>query len=399
MNKIEQIRSQMPATTNIVYLNTGSVGPMANVTRDTLHAAVEHESQYGRASIRNFLHIKAQTPLLRAQMGAIMGVSGDDIALTHHTTDGMNIVIHSFPWQPGDGLMLTNWEHQGGYLPAFTAARKNDLTIEIAHLDWHDSAADITAKIIAAITPRTRLILLSHIMWNTGIQVDLTAIVTAAHAKNVLVLVDGAQSMGSIPLDLPATGVDFYAVPGQKWLCGPEGVGALYVRPDRLNLLQPQTVGYRGLSAPDAYDLSGNWLPQPNASRFEIGTAYRPAIYAMQANLDWLANAVGWEWIHERISSLTAYAWQKLNALDCVNMITHENAGSGLITFDLVGYDPARVNLALIEQNIVIRYLMQPYALRAAVGFYNNEADIDRLTAALAQIATLDPESLPVVDY
>ena len=217
------------------------------------------------------------------------------------------------------------------------------------------------------------------------------------HRHHVLSAVDAAQSAGAIPLDLPASGVDFYAMPGQKWLCGPEGVGALYVRREHLSLVSPMFVGYRSMGEAGIFDYAGYFMPAPNARRYEHATVFRPGIRAMLANLAWLEETIGWDWIHARISHLADYARQKLESLAGITVITPPGPQAGLTTFNLDGYDPARVMTKLAEEDIILRYIGQPYALRISTGFYNTKADIDGLMTALQSILNSDPDSLPPV--
>jgi L-cysteine/cystine lyase len=251
------------------------------------------------------------------------------------------------------------------------------------------------AQFEAAITPRTRLLAFSHVAWNIGIRLPLEKIVAMGHRHHVLSLVDGAQSVGAIPLDFQAGQVDFYAMPGQKWLCGPEGTGALYVRQTRLSQVAPTFVGFSTLEDIKMYDFLGYFMPARTGRRYEVGSVYRPGIKAMATNLAWLKDSVGWDWIYGRIAHLAGYAYATLSNLSGVTMITPPEPQSGLITFCLDGYAPPRVMTELAANDIVLRFLRHPYALRIATGFYNTEEEIDRLAAALKAILDRSPESLP----
>jgi len=317
------------------------------------------------------------------------------IALTHHTTDGMNIIAHGLDWQPGDEIITTDLEHPGGLLPVYVLRQRRGVAVQVVPITAADSPEEIVSKLETAITPRTRLLALSHVAWNLGTRLPLAEIVTMAHRRCVLTLVDAAQSMGTIPLDLPASGVDFYAFPCQKWLCGPEGVGGLYVRADRLSLLSPTFAGYGTIARTGKYDYDGYFMPAEGAARFEVGSVNRPPIQAMVANLDWLEETIGWDWIYTRITHLAAYARRTLGALPGVSIITPAGPQAGLLTFTLDGYDPARVMTRLAEEKIILRFIDHPYALRISTGFYNTETDIDRLAGALQAIRQIDPESLP----
>ncbi len=396
INKIDMVRDAMPATHNQVYLNTGTAGPLAKVTTDAIANATAVAATIGRGNSKIYEPWLASADAIRNHYANLTNSPVSTIGLTHHTTDGMNIVIHGLNWQAGDELVTTNWEHQGGYIPAYVIGRRHQVGIRVVDFDYWDEMDTIIAKFEAAITPRTRLLVISHVTWNTGLRLDLKAICEMAHKHGVLVVADAAQSVGMIPLDLPASGVDFYAMPAQKWLCGPEGIGALYVRPDRLTHLEMTFAGFLSLENPMAYDLTGHYLPAPDARRYEIGTVNKIMFQAMVANLDWLTNTVGWEYIYERIEKLTAYAYQQLSTLENVTFYTQKNAGSGLITFDLDGYEPPRVMVKLNQEGVVLRYLGLPHALRIAVGFYNTEEDIDTLIRQLKQIQAMEPDALPV---
>jgi L-cysteine/cystine lyase len=115
----------------------------------------------------------------------------------------------------------------------------------------------------------------------------------------------------------------------------------------------------------------------------------------MMVNLSWLEETIGWEWIYNRIIYLARYAYNALSRLSGVTVITPSGPQAGLISFNLDGYDPARVMTKLMQDNIILRFIPHPYVLRISTGFYNTEADIDRLIAALEAILTSDPESLP----
>ncbi|MEW5960823.1 MAG: aminotransferase class V-fold PLP-dependent enzyme, partial [Chloroflexota bacterium] len=394
--KITQIRQVMPVTRQKVYLNTGVCGPLSTVLDEVLRQSQAAELAEGRASVAGFQMLRQARDDLRAALARLVKADPSQIALTHHTTEGMNIISHGLNWQPGDEIVTTDLEHPGGLLPLYVLRQRRGVAVHVVPLTADDSPEAIVARLETAITPRTRLLAWSHVAWNLGARLPLAEIVAMAHRRHVLTLVDGAQSMGAIPLDLPASGVDFYAFPGQKWLCGPEGLGGLYVRSERLSLVWPTFAGYATIAGPGKYDAAGSFMPAAGAARFEVGTVNRPMLQAMVANLAWLGETIGWDWIHARIAHLSGYAHAALSALAGVRVITPAAARAGLITFSLEGYDPARVMIRLAEEGLILRYIDHPYALRISTGFYNTEADIDRLVAALQAIQDSDPESLPV---
>lgn len=379
-DKITQIRDMMPAVRNRVYLNTGAVGPLATLTVDTMNQVSTLELEKGRADPSGFKLLIEAIKGLRTAFAGLVKAKPENIAMTHHTTEGINIVAHGLSWQPGDEIVTTTSEHEGGLLPVYVLRQRHGVEAKVIDI----SPDEVIEQLEAAITSRTRLLVISHVTWNTGMRLPLADIVTMAHRHQVLTLVDGAQSAGSIPLDLPASGVDFYALPGQKWLCGPEGTGALYVRQDRLNLVAPTFVGFSTLENVNTYDFTGWFLPARNsARRYEVGTIYRPAIQGMVANLRWLEETVGWDWIYDRIESLAAYARDALQSLPGITIHTPPGPQAGLVIFNVEGLDPARTVTKLAEAGIILRYIRYPYTLRISTGFYNTEEDIDRLVVTL----------------
>ena len=392
--KARRARAAMPVCNLRTYLSTGTAGPLARITQEALEAGGRFDYETGRGAFSSFPALMADIADLRARFAALMGVSESEVALTHHTTDGMNIVAHGLAWRAGDEIITTSAEHEGGLLPLYVQKRRYGVVIRVIDIAPGDSPDEIALAIGRAIGPRTRLIAVSHVNWNTGLRMPIESIAALAHERGVLTLVDGAQSAGAIPLELASSGVDFYAVPAQKWLCGPEGLGALWVRSESLALLEPTFIGFFSLAGSSGYDLSGNFMPAPGARRFEVGTVYRPAVKAMCVNLEWLSEELGWPWIHARIAALSDRARRALLEIPEVEMVTPAGAGSGLITFALRGYDPARVVAELERSDIVVRNLRQPETLRISTGFFNNEDDIARLVEGLRAITGMDPEAL-----
>ncbi len=392
--KIELIRQAMPAVRNKIYLNSGSVGPLSSITSEVIIQSVEAELHQGRADVKFFLQFMTDKATLRQAFADLVGATAEEIALTHHTTDGVNIVVHGLSWQPGDEIITTNCEHPGGLLPLYVLRQRYGVVVKV--VDLLSDGPPALERLAAAITPRTRLIALSHVLWNTGDCLPLADMAALAHQHNVLLLVDGAQGAGVVPLDLPKMGVDFYTISGQKWLCGPEGTGALYIRREHFNIVSPTYVGFASMDYEAQHDWTGYYMPQKDARRYEIGTINRPAIKAMVTNLKWLQETVGWAWIYRRINEVAGYAHQKLTTTPGITFVSPSVPQTSLLVFNLDGYDPARVVVKLAEDNVVLRFISHPYALRIATGFFNTEADIDGLIAALRRIQDLDPESLPV---
>jgi L-cysteine/cystine lyase len=234
------------------------------------------------------------------------------------------------------------------------------------------------------VTPRTRLISLSHVSWMTGARLNISEVGYMGREWGIPVLIDGAQSAGAIPLDMHALNIDFYSVPMQKWLCGPDGTGALYVRRGAFSYVRPTYVGPWSAKHEEGIE----WELLDTAQRFETGGGRQTAALAGQvAALDWLESVVGYQWLYERIAALSTYAFHALSEIPGLSMLTPRPGESGLVAFRLDGKDEVEVVKVLAEKhNILIRNIPSTHALRISTGFYNTEEEIDTLVRALREM-------------
>ena len=236
------------------------------------------------------------------------------------------------------------------------------------------------------LTSRTKAVVLSHVSWATGMILPLRELADLAHSVGALLICDSAQGCGMVPAPVYELGVDAYACSGQKWLCGPDGTGALFVRRDRLAEISQTYMGYAGVQW-GMSSTEGFFVPPPTASRYEAATLYPPSVAGLNSSLGWLADEVGWPWIYDRIAELGRYCYDALAAIPGVAMVSPREGKAGLTHFALAGMPPADLTARLAEQRIMIRHTPYPSANRVSTGFYNTEEEIDRLAAAVAAIA------------
>jgi len=217
-------------------------------------------------------------------------------------------------------------------------------------------------------------------LWNTGQILPLKEIVSVCHSysdskKQIQVLVDGAQSAGSLPLNLVESRVDFYGCTGHKWLCGASGVGFLYTRQDLITSLSPTFIGWRGLN------YSKTDLPfTDDGSRFEVATSAYPLFTALQE-----AIAIHQQWgtieqRYHRISELSSYLWEELTKIETIECLKNTPPKSGLISFYLRnGKDANNMVKTLEEKGFYLRTLVNPYCIRACVHYLTLETEIEAL--------------------
>ena len=376
---IERLRQELPATRQRLYLNTGTFGPLPACSVEAMQQSLQSDLQDGRLGMTFFERMGATYEAARQGVARLLHVDNEEIALTDNTGEGLNIISYGLNWQAGDEIITTNHEHISLLAPLYQLRARYGVEVRVA--DLGERAERPVLKAVAdLVTPRTRLIALSHVTWSTGSRLDVAEVGYMGREHGIPVLVDGAQSAGAIPLDLHALGVDFYAIPGQKWLCGPDGTGALYVRREALNYVTSTYVGY--WSAEDAH--AAEWKLQENAKRFEVGGRQTAAVAAQARSLQWLEETVGHDWLFARIAELNHYAAQTLPGVPGLRLLSPRPGDSGLLSFTLEGKDPEQIVAYLGEQHrIAIRSIPDNGSLRVSTGFYNTEAEIDTLVRAL----------------
>jgi L-cysteine/cystine lyase len=343
------------------YLNTGTFGPLPSATVDAMQAVERRELEEGRSSRAYFEWATAAREELREAFARLLGASTEQVALTTSTTEGCNIVLSGLGIGTGDEVVTTDSEHPGlmGGLVASGAALR---LAEVRDLP----AAEVLGAIQARITPRTRLIALSHVSWLTGALFPVEEL--AGHG--VPVLVDGAQGAGAIPVDVEALGVDFYTVSAQKWLLGPAGTGALFIKPEHIQACRVAFPSYFSWKLPD-YEL------RDGAGRFE-GSWTPPASVAGLLTSFAFAAEVGEERFARGLTM--AERCRALLAERGADVVT-EPGQTTLVSWR--AEEPETVVERLAEQGVVIRDLPGTGLVRASCGFWTSEDDLERLVRGM----------------
>ena len=249
------------------------------------------------------------------------------------------------------------------------------------------AGGDLERAVAEVAGPRTRLVALSHVSWSTGAVLDVPGAARAARAVGALVAVDGAQAVGTIPVDAAALGADAYAFPAHKWLLGPEGLGALWVRPEAMARIDLTVAGLESAAGGAAHGEDGAMEPHPTARRYEASTAPAALLAAWEASMAWL-EGLGWGWIHGRVREAQAATRAALARSPGSRCSPRRARRRGLVTFTVAGRAPAEAAAELAAKGVVVRSLPRPAALRASVGFFTDEADVARLAAGVAAVSS-----------
>ncbi len=355
----EEARAAFPVLERYAYLNAGSVGPM---TRATYDAIVEAErAELGpRGGYDAFNEIIEARQRLRGLLAGQIAVDADRVALMSSTSEGCRVVLAGLDLSPEDEVVTTDAEHFGllGPLHASRAC------VRVAAVRDRPAEEAFDA-ILAEVGPRTKLIALSHVLWVNGHVIPLEALQGAVSAP---LLVDGAQSVGAIPVE--AEVFDFYTVSGQKWLCGPTPTGGLYVRdPERLRIAGPSYFSQA------SYESDGAFVAREGAARFEQGWIPHAFIAGLEASIHGMP-----EWRFDRAREMTDLCRQGL--VDAGFDVVTEQGHGTLVSLRWPGDTTAAVK-RLYEEDIVIRDLPGTGLLRASCGYWTSEDDIERLIAGL----------------
>ena len=354
-------RAQFPILERVSYLNAGTEGPLPQRAADAVRDRIEAELTGGRAGKAYIDVLRGLAGDLRAGYARVLGADPADVALTGSTTDGVNTILAGLALRPGDEIVTSDEEHPGLLAPLGRLKRVGGVKVTVAPF----------ARLAEAVTSSTRLVACSHVSWVSGQVIDSPALT----ATGVPVLLDAAQGIGAVSVDVHALGCAFYAGSGQKWLCGPEGSGALWVNREHLDEVTAPWPGYASVAdASQALD-SG---PAENAARLDHG--FPPGMRSAWAlaSLSVLEDA-GLEWVQGRAAELAAGLAASLAERGV------EVGPRGRST--LVAWKPRAEDLAieverLAEAGFVVRSIPSHGLIRASVGAWSSEEELAALVDA-----------------
>jgi L-cysteine/cystine lyase len=354
-------RSRFPVFEHHAYLNAGTFGPLSSGTIAAVDEVRRFEADHGRAGRAFFDALLERRERIRGLIAAQLSVEPGSVALTESTSQGVQIVVLGLGIGPGDEVVTTDAEHFG--LAGPLAASRAALEIVPVRAVQPD---DLYELLLSRVTDRTRLVALSAVSWLDG---SIFPWRELREATGVPILVDGAQSVGAIPVD--PRGADFYTVSGQKWLCGPDLTGALYVAEP--SELAPRILAHPGV---ESYDVgAGTWVPKDGARRFDPTYGAASSLAGFEAALSDLP-----EGRFERAAELAGRCRELL--LERGHDVVTAAGQSTLVSWRHPG-DTAQAAAALYERGVVIRELPGTGLLRASVGWWNDESDLERLVDAL----------------
>jgi L-cysteine/cystine lyase len=354
-------RAQFPIFERFSYLNAGTEGPLPARAAEAAKARVDLEVTGGRSGKAYIEGVMELATRVRAGYAGVLGCEESDVALTGSTTDGVNTVLAGLDLRPGDVIVTSDEEHPGLLAPLGRARRRSGVEVKMAPFD----------RVADAVTPTTRLIACSHVSWVSGQIADVAAL----SSTGVPVLLDAAQALGAVPVDMREVGCAFYAASGQKWLCGPEGSGCLYVHPEHLDDLLVPWPGYASVADPErALDFEA----AEGAKRLDHGFPVPVRSAWALASLEVFAEA-GWSWVHERAISLAARLADRLSEL---GLEVRARGPTTLVSW--TAEDPNGEVERLRTQGFIVRCIPALGLMRASVGAWSSEEELEAFATAAA---------------
>jgi len=386
---IKEHRQQFPGLANKTYFNFGGQGTMPQAAFEAIIDTHQHIQHVGPFSGRINTWLNKRVVRLREAIASELGTTAATITLTENVTAGCNIALWGIDWQKGDRILMTDCEHPGIIAAVREIARRFQVEIAICPILATLNTGNPVEVIKQHLTDNTRLVVLSHLLWNTGQVLPLKEIAIACHnfptkTAPVKVLVDGAQSAGSLPLNLPELEIDYYAFTGHKWMCGPAGVGGLYISQEAFSELNPTFIGWRGIEL-DAQGEPEAW--KQDGAKFEVATSAYAEYEGLRS-----AIATHQEWgtpleRYQAICELSKYLWSSLKQIESVSCLKDTPPEAGLVSFQVAGIEHKQLVDSLEKQGFLLRTIAHPDCIRACVHYLTLAEEIDSLVATIKSLS------------
>ena len=379
-----ELRWHFSIPPNTAYCNTSTLGASPKCVVD----AVSNHMRYVEEALvtcdydpdrPSYLGGYEDEPQLRERLGKLVNASKQEIALTRNATMGMNYIAHGLDLKPGDEVLLTDHEHPGGRTGYDLRRKRDGIVIKEVVLPAPANDPDeLVARFAQAIGPKTKVVAVPHITSGFGIVMPVKQIAAIARERGCFVVVDGAQSLGQVPVDVQDLGCDAYFSSPHKWLLAPKGTGMLYLRKEAWSRVWTTLA-------------SSEWDLQTDAGRrfSQIGTGNQSLHKGFEAALDFL-DRIGHAVIHARIRQLADALRAGLAQIKAATIAspTHPALCAGMTTYSLAGHEARSVVAALWQKDRIMPRAIARGGVRQSLHIYNTLEDVERTLARLRALTS-----------
>ena len=375
----DALRKHFMFEDGLIMMNNGTVGPMPRPVFNTLVDSFRLQAT-NPFDVYNF--VPSQREEVRAKLARFVGAAPEEVAITSNTTEGMNFIASGIDMEPGDEVLTSSMEHPGGINPWRLKAARYGITIRDVPIGLPpQNVAEIADAFTQNITPRTKVISISHTVFISGLIAPIKELSEVAHARGILVLADSAHGIGMLDLNLHDLGIDFFTSSPYKWLGAPTGVGLLYARRESQDRIWPTIA-------------SSGWDTDKTARRFEtLGQRADALFFALGEAINF-QNVIGRARIERRIKTLAAHLKEGLRSIRGVRLHTSQDPylSAGLTAFSVEGVEPSRVVNYLREKyNIVVRTIGSTqagtYGVRVSTHIFVSLAEVDMVVEGVKYLA------------
>jgi L-cysteine/cystine lyase len=376
------LRQQMPALASKHYFNYGGQGPLPTPSLEAMVASWQKLQQLGPFGRDVWPWLTHELGALRRALGQLCGVPPQRLALTENVTSGCVLPLWGLPFEPGDRLLISDAEHPGVVAACQELARRQGLEIDYFPVQQVRTDAELLESLGQGLQGRTRLVVLSHLLWNSGIPMPIAAVaqVLEGQRRRPWLLVDAAQSVGSIELGAAPAAADIFAFTGHKWCCGPEGLGAVVLSERLLAEASPTLIGWRSLSHEG--EAGSGW--HQDGRRFEVATSCVPLGAGLRQSLELLEGCGNAAQREAEICLRSGQLWGGLQAIPGVRtLVEAAPPRSGLVSFVVEGHQPEQLVNRLADRGFQLRSLGDPHCLRACTHLTTSAGEVEALLLCL----------------
>lgn len=395
---INPLRDLCPALANKIYFNYGGQGPLPTPSLEAITTSWQKIQELGPFTADVWPYVSREVQTTRAVLAQYCGVPTHRLALTENVTCGCVLPLWGLPFSSGDRLLISDCEHPGVVAACRELACRQQLQIDVLQIkqlraganDQAHTDALVLEAVEQKISARTRLVVLSHLLWNTGqvMPIEQIAKSLSSHPQHPYLLVDAAQSFGQIPIEAAAQSADIYAFTGHKWSCGPEGLGGVALSDRVIELSRPTLIGWRSLQNESQIQFKDTAHFHLDSRRFEVATSCVPLMAGLRTSLRLIEQEGNTASRLQRIQQGSRALWDALIELDHVELLLDGPPPAGLVSFELP-QDPIEVVRQLGKQGIWIRDLADPLCLRACIHITTEHDEIESLRRALADVVSI----------